>query len=104
MVEYWTGPSSVELRPGTSHARLLRILDRLHRNFRRVFRCGSKDFAEPFAPLVGDKVDLECASLSLSLVLLAVSMAEDVELDVFKPDAVIGFALEPSRRRRLMGY
>lgn len=56
-----------------------------------------------FHTLFADKVNFERARLILAHLLVSVSLAEDVELDVFEPDAVLGSSAQPSRRLRLMG-
>lgn len=53
---------------------------------------------------VADETDLECANLIAAHVCLLVLVAEDVQLDLVDPDAVLGLAGEPAARGRLVGY
>lgn len=52
---------------------------------------------------LADKVNLECASFVLAHLLVPVPLAEDIELDILEPDAVLRPLAEPGRRLRLMG-
>jgi hypothetical protein len=65
-------------------------------------RRGVEDILEALGSLLGDEVDLEGAGPVVALVLLAISLAENVELHVVEPDAVLGLADHPGRRGRLV--
>lgn len=50
------------------------------------------------------KLKLECSAGTLSLSLLSVLLAKNVQLDVGEADSLAADTFEPSGRRGLMGY
>lgn len=82
---------------------LLGILDGLVRTGGRPRSRGQEGFGEVRRAGLRNKVDLKGAGFTFSLVLLPVLLAENVQMDVFEPDTVTAFALEPCRGGGLVG-